>query len=80
MALTDNRAKALDCFRGAQGGVDGFIRGNSKCGTVELGDEWHLLEIKAMASAKYTYADDDDTYSTPLANKSPFREGLARKG
>lgn len=54
-----------------RGHVDGFIRGASDNQLVELGNEWHLLEVKAMASAKYHYADDDDSYDTPLANRDP---------
>ncbi len=50
-----------------RGHLDGFIRGASDNHLVELGDRWHLLEIKAMASAKYAYADD--TYETPVGNK-----------
>jgi len=42
------------------GGVDGFIRGGM------LGDKWHLLEIKAMVSAKY---ERDEDSGEPIGNK-----------
>jgi len=50
------------------GHIDGFVAGSTP--ELEL-DSWHLLEIKAMASAKYAYADD--TYEEPVANKHPTK-------
>ena len=52
-----------------RGHVDGFIRGSDTSGLCELGDEWHLLEVKAMVSAKYAYDEDDTSYDFPVGNK-----------
>lgn len=60
-----------------RGHVDGFIRGGDDAGILDLGDKWHLLEIKAMRSAKYAYADDDEEYNCPIANKHPIEHPTA---
>jgi len=49
-----------------RGHVDGFVRGNDLA-------EWHLLEVKAMASAKYHYDEDDTDYTEPLGNRHPIK-------
>lgn len=56
-------------FRGL---VDGFVRGGPTTPGFEgadLGDQWHLLEVKAVVSGRYAY--EDKTYETPIANRHP---------
>lgn len=69
-ARNDKKQYAAEALGGLfRGHVDGFIRGGDDAGIVDLGPTWHLLEVKAMASAKYAYDEEDTTYSTPIANK-----------
>lgn len=70
-ARNDKKQYAAEGLGGLfRGHVDGFVRG----GPEELYlDAWHLLEIKAMGSGKYAYADDDEDYSTPIANRDPTK-------
>lgn len=53
-----------------KGHVDGFVRGNDL-------ESWHLLEVKAMASAKYHYDEDDEDYQNPLGNRHPIKHPTA---
>jgi len=63
----------------ARGHLDGFVRGDVTIGDTRITlDEWHLLEVKALASAKYYY-NDNETYDYPTANKHPI-EHPTKKG
>ena len=56
------------------GHTDGFIRGGISDHGAFL-DDWHLLEIKCVISAKYTY--DDDNYEVPSGNRDPIKHPTA---